>query len=146
VYLIFPIATPLFVAPYVESALGMIVLFCIVVFLFIYSNPILAVLFVFVAYELLRRSTKVITATPKVNNYVKYAQPNERIVDVEVQKQSVVVDQINANTALVSLDNQTTLEEVVVSQMAPIGKSEPTAYIASSFKPVATNIQGASLI
>jgi hypothetical protein len=147
VYVIFPIGTPIFLAPYVESAIGMIVLFCIVVFLFIYSNPILAVLFVFVAYELLRRSTKTTTSTPKATNYISYAQPPENARDTVVaasERQTLLVDQINANTSLV--EDRITLEEAVISQMAPIGKTEPTSYITSTFKPVATNVQGASPI
>jgi hypothetical protein len=141
VYLVFPIATPIIVAPYIESALGMIVLFCVVVFLFIYSNPILAVLFVFVAYELLRRSTKAIFSTPKVNNYTRLSQPAEKI------EKEVSITEVNTNTTMGNgVVDQTTLEEIVVAQMAPIGKSEPSNFITSTFKPVATTVQGASPI
>jgi hypothetical protein len=38
-----------------------------------------------------------------------------------------------------------TLEEEVVEQMAPVGKSDPSVYLSSSYKPVAENVQGASL-
>jgi uncharacterized membrane protein len=133
VYLILPIGTPALLAPYIESPLGMIVIFCITVFLFIYSNPILAVLYVFVAYELLRRSTKVIRPNPQ-SNYVQYTKPEA--------KKNVEMKEMNKDLPI----EQITLEEVVVSQMAPIGKSDNIVFTASTFKPVATNVQGASPI
>jgi hypothetical protein len=39
----------------------------------------------------------------------------------------------------------TTLEEEVVQQMAPIGKSDPGMFISTSFKPVADKVGDASL-
>ena len=133
VYVIFPIGTPAFVAPYIESPLGMIVIFCITVFLFIYSNPVLAVLYVFVAYELLRRSTKAVRPSPQ-SNYIQYTQP-------EMKKEN----ELKTMNAEIPIEN-TTLEEVVVAKMAPIGKSEPITFSAATFKPVATNVQGASML
>ena len=133
VYIIFPIGTPVFLAPYIESPLGMIVIFCITVFLFIYSNPILAVLYVFVAYELLRRSTKAIRPAPQ-SNYIQYTQP-------EVKKET----ELKKMKDELPIEN-TTLEEVIVANMAPIGKSEPITFSAATFKPVATNVQGASML
>jgi hypothetical protein len=133
VYLVLPISTPLFVAPYIESPLGMIVVFCIAVFLFIYSNPILAVLYIFVAYELLRRSTKAVGPNPQAH-YVQYTEPTvKKEVELKKMNESLPVE-------------HATLEEVVVAQMAPIGKSEAVVFTASTFKPVATNVQGASTL
>ncbi|MGA1047666.1 MAG: hypothetical protein ACO3UU_06625, partial [Minisyncoccia bacterium] len=39
----------------------------------------------------------------------------------------------------------TSLEEEVVEQMAPIGKSDISVFTASTFKPVADNVGGASM-
>ena len=39
-----------------------------------------------------------------------------------------------------------TLEEDVVAVRAPVGRSEPSVFSESSFKPVADNVGGASLI
>jgi hypothetical protein len=39
-----------------------------------------------------------------------------------------------------------TLEEQVVDKMAPIGKSEPLAFVNTGFKPVSDNLKGASFI
>lgn len=133
VYVIFPISTPAFVAPYIESPLGMIVIFCITVFLFIYSNPVLAVLYVFVAYELLRRSAKVLRPSPQ-SNYIQYTQPDvKKETELKKMKDEMPIE-------------NTTLEEVVVAKMAPIGKSELITFSAATFKPVATNVQGASML
>jgi hypothetical protein len=57
IYVIFPIPTPSSIAFLIDSSLGMIFIFCITLFLFLYTNPILAVTYIFVAYELLRRSS-----------------------------------------------------------------------------------------
>ena len=58
-YIIFPLPTPNIVASFVESPLGIILLFCITISLFIYTNPILGVIYILVDYELLRRSSLV---------------------------------------------------------------------------------------
>ena len=58
-YLIFPVSTPGELSPYIESPLGVIVLLVMIVALFLYSHPLVAVLFLFVAYTLLRRSAAV---------------------------------------------------------------------------------------
>ena len=49
-YLIFPVTTPSALSPYIESPLGLLVLFCVTIGLFVYSHPVLGVLFIFVAY------------------------------------------------------------------------------------------------
>ena len=39
------------------------------------------------------------------------------------------------------------LEEEIIHQMAPIGKSDPTTYIDTSYKPIADKvIDGATLV
>ena len=56
-YLVFQVDTPQLLIPYIDSAMGMIVIVGITLYLFLYTHPILGVLSVFVAYEVLRRST-----------------------------------------------------------------------------------------
>ena len=70
-YVIFPVPTPSLMSPYIESPLGLLVLFCIAVALFVYSNPAVGILFIFVAYTLLRRSATVKNET----HYVQYTNP-----------------------------------------------------------------------
>jgi hypothetical protein len=39
-----------------------------------------------------------------------------------------------------------TVEEEVIEVRAPIGKSEPTEYVMTTFKPVAEKLEGASVV
>ena len=125
VYLVFPINTPRFIAPYVESPLGIVCIFAITVYLFIYSHPILAILYIFVAYELLRRTSKSVV--------IKAVQhtPSQATKDKEMK-------QMNPKKA-------ETLEEEIVEKMAPVGRSDASVYVSSTYKPTAEKLVGASL-
>ena len=127
IYIVFPIDTPLQIAEYIDSALGMVFMFCITVYLFLYSNPVLGILFIFVAYEVLRRSSR---ATVRVA--IMQYTPSQPKKDAELKAMNP--------------PKETTLEEEVVSVRAPIGRSEPSVFSESSFKPIAENVGGASLI
>jgi predicted membrane protein len=158
-YIVFPVPTPTFMASYVESPLGMILILCTLVYLFVYTNPILAILFIFVGYELLRRSGKITnnkakyntiekranvnpvttptrlsddasSGTGPTNAYIQYTQPtSER--ESEMQDSNIPI-------------NQPSLEVEVVDKMAPVGKSETLSYMTTGFKPVADNLKGAA--
>jgi len=127
-YLIFPVYAPDVVANTIDSCIGMIVVFCVALFLFIYANPVVAVLFVFVAYELLRRSAQ----NKGRVAYVQYT-PSQEKRDEELVKMNRPV-------------NYKTLEENVVAQMAPIGHGSIVQYTESTFKPMADKVHGASLV
>ena len=58
-YLIFQVKTPMIVSDFVTSNLGMIIVLIITVYLFLYTNPILGIVSIFVIYELMRRSSLV---------------------------------------------------------------------------------------
>jgi hypothetical protein len=131
IYLIFPINFPASVNVYIDSSLGMIVMFCITVYLLLYKNPILAVLYVFVAYELLRRSMRT-TASSGQTAYIQYTEAGVKR-DSELKQMNAPVE-------------QRSLEEDVVAVMAPIGKSEMPSFVDASFKPVADNVKGAAPI
>jgi hypothetical protein len=125
-YIALPIQTPDFFAGLVDSSLGMLTIFVITVYLFFNVNPIVAVVYIFVAYELLRRSSNK-TGTVTIVQHT----PSQANKDSEM---------IAMNPVQV-----TTLEEEVVQQMAPIGKSDPGMFISTSFKPVADKVGDASL-
>ena len=126
IYVVFPISTPPFLAGFIESSLGMLLLFLVTVFLFFYTNPILGVIFVFVAYELLRRSSR-IGKTAIIQH-----TPSQILKDAEM--------------ASMNPPKRESLEEEIVEKMAPIGKSDMSVYTPSSFKPVAENVGTASLV
>ena len=139
IYLVLPIPTPNMLSPYIESPLGMIVIFCITVGLFLYSNPILAILYIFVGYTLLRRSAVVSAQSA----YIQYtASDAKKAAEIQKQQQTETPPQHDSQPQAGS----SILEVEVVSQMAPIGKSELAVFTPSTYSPVATNLNGASPI
>jgi len=94
-----------------------------------YTTPLLGILSVFVAYEIIRRSANGLSAKVSVVAYTP-SQPQK-------DKQMA---QMNPPT-------EKTLEEEIVQKMAPIGSLATTStYIDSSFKPVQDKITNASLL
>jgi hypothetical protein len=134
IYIVVPIPTPRVMAPYVESPLGMILIFCIIVSLFLFTHPIVAVLYLLVAYILLRRSA----APAPQSAYIQYT-PTTIERAAEIKQETVQAEPIPPQQPL-------TLEEDVVNRMAPIGKSEMPVFTPATFKPVASNVNGASSI
>jgi hypothetical protein len=127
VYVVFPISTPSFLAGFIESSLGMLLLFLVTIFLFFYTNPILGVIFIFVAYELLRRSSHISGRTAIIKH-----TPSQLKKDIEM--------------ASMNPPKRESLEEEIVEKMAPVGKSDMSIYTPSSFKPVAESVGTASLV
>ena len=125
IYVICPIPTPAWMSSYIDSSLGMLVLFGITVFLFMYCHPLLAVLYVFVVYEMIRRSTQVTGTT----SYIQFT-PSEA-------KRERAMKAMNPAPVV-------SLEEEVISSMAPIPSG--TAYMETEFKPLSENIHQASKI
>ena len=124
-YIVFPVSTPVYLAGSVDSPVTMAMMFAITIFLFVYTNPILGVLYIFVAYELLRRSS--------VSNVAMVQfTPSQRRKDVEMTKM---------NPPKVDL-----LEVEMVAKMAPIGHNEPAKYVSTNFKPVAEDVGTASFV
>ena len=129
-YLIFPIPTPAPIIPYINTSftIGVIIIFTI--YLLFYTTPILGVLSLFVAYELLHRSSNgfVLGKVPMVRH-----TPTQPKKDLQMQ---------NMNPK-----QEVTLEEDIVQSMAPIGKNTgENSFINTAFKPLQENIDGASLI
>lgn len=142
-YLVLPISTPSWMSPYIESPLGLIAIFCITVSLFLYSHPVLAVLYIFVAYTLLRRSAVVHSKT----SYVQYTNtPIERAIEIKQEIADGTPPHEEPRTVDVSIEQPVTLEEQIVMEKAPVGRSETTIFVQSTFKPVMTNIGTASVI
>jgi hypothetical protein len=128
IYLVLPIHMPQSLAPWVDSPLGMITMFVITLYLFLYTNPILGILYIFVAYELIRRSSSAMNGSAGQTTYIQYA-PSQRKRDSDLQEMNPV--------------KSTSLEEDIVEKMAPVGYSDPSTYVNSSFKPIAEDIHSA---
>ena len=58
IFLFFPFRIPSVLANAVNSGAGILVIFVIIVFLFVYAHPIVAIVYLLVAYEFIRRSGK----------------------------------------------------------------------------------------
>jgi hypothetical protein len=141
IYIIFPISTPLSIRPWIDSPIGYVSIFIITVLLFVYTSPLLGILYIFVAYELIRRSSS-FTPVRETRPMDKYAT---QYMPTHVPKP--VVSQSEKDSELRDLNPSvsSTLEEEMVQMRAPIGRSDPVKYTESSFKPVADNTLGASM-
>ena len=123
VYLVMGYKTPAAVANVVDTLIGKVAIFVIVVYLFMNYHPILAVLALFVAFDLIRRST-LTTGLDAL----------QRFVPTEEKK----VSQFSAFNQF-----PYTLEQEVVAKMAPIMQSG-SSITQASFKPLLDNLHDAS--
>jgi hypothetical protein len=127
IFIIAPISIPSFLAGIFDSSLGMLMLFVMTLFLFFYVNPILGVVFIFVSYELLRRSAQ-FTGRTAIMQYT----PSQEKKNMQMKAMNPVKSE--------------SLEEEMVNKMAPVGHSDISVYTTSTFKPVADKVGSASLV
>jgi hypothetical protein len=123
IYLIMGYKTPEPVASMIDSLVGKIIIFIIVIYMFMHCHPILAVLALLVAFDLIRRSS----AATGLDALQKFAPSEEK-----KSSQFTAFNQFPY-----------TLEQEVVKKMAPIiqtsaGMSKP------SYKPFLENDHDAS--
>ena len=123
VYLVLGFRTPDAVAGMVDTLVGRIVMFVIVIFLFLHANPLLAVLALFVAFDLMRRSS----VATGIDALQKFAPSEEK------------------RTSQFTAYNQFpyTLEQEVVAKMAPM-VSAGSSLTQASYKPMLDNLYDAS--
>jgi len=125
IYLIMGYKTPEPIANIVDTLIGKIIIFIIVIMLFIHANPILAVLALFVAFDLLRRASET-TGIDALKRYL----PTE-------EKKSSQFTAFNQYPY--------TLEQEVVKKMAPIVQNG-SSLSKASYMPVLENLHDASVI
>ncbi len=140
-YLIFPVSTPGELSPYIESPLGVIVLLVMIVALFLYSHPLVAVLFLFVAYTLLRRSAAVKPTTSYIEQTLS---SEEKMKDAKKELEMATPPHQEVRHPDLKASQPKTLEEEVVAKHSPIGVSEKISIVETSFLPVSTNVKGTS--
>ena len=123
IYLIMGYKTPEPVATVIDSIVGKIVIMLIVIYMFMYTHPILAVLALFVAFDLIRRSS----VTTGIDALKRYAPTEEK------------------KSSQFSAFNQYpyTLEQEVVKKMAPSVQSG-SSMSKPSYKPLLENLYDAS--
>jgi len=128
IYLIMGFQTPDIIANMIDNVIGKVVIILIVIYLFMYTNPILAVLSALVAFDLMRRSSVTIGLGPDGLG------PLQKYAPTEKKKMSQF-----------SAFNQFpyTLEQEVVAKMAPIVRSG-SSLTPPSYKPLLDNLHDAS--
>jgi hypothetical protein len=129
-YIVFPVPTPEGLAPYIDSPIGLVFMFVVTISLFVYTHPLLGILYIFVVYEVLRRNhhaapeSQIPLGTMQMATRVPKPLPSQSEKDAQLQS-------MNTHTG-------PSLEEEVISVRAPIGKGDlPGAMVETSFHPVA---------
>lgn len=125
IYLILGLKTPEPIANMVDSLIGKVVIIIIVIFLFMHSNPILAVLALFVAFDLIRRSSM----STGIDALERFAPSEEK-----------KLTQFSAYNQF-----PYTLEQEMVTKMTPMVHSG-MSITQSSYKPMLDNLHNASTI
>jgi hypothetical protein len=121
-YLVFQPSTPSVATPFIDNLFGTIVVISLALYIFLYMHPVLGVLGIFVAYELIRRtSTKTIAM-------VQYS-PEQPVKDMEMKRMNP--------------PKEKTLEEAMVDKMAPISDG---GVIMTDYEPVFSDVRGASMV
>ena len=115
VYLVMGFKVPEVVANLVDTMAGKVVLLLTVIYLFLHTHPVLAVIAAYVAYDLMRRSTQT-TGLSALQAYV----PTEE----KKMSQFTAFNQFPY-----------TLEQEVVAKMAPLVRSG-APLMSASYKPV----------
>ncbi len=123
VYLILGLKTPEPIANLIDTLVGKVVIILVVIYLFMHANPILAVLALLVAFDLMRRSSM----ATGIDALKKFAPSEEKKAS-----QFTAFNQFPY-----------TLEQEVVAKMAPIMKSG-FSLTQASYKPLLDNLYDAS--
>jgi ABC-type multidrug transport system fused ATPase/permease subunit len=121
IYILFDIGIPVGLAKLIDNSIGKFIIILISLSMF-YLDPITGILSLLVAYSLIKRSAKVTGSV--------YKQSEDNAEEIKMN----MLDNYN------SLPK--TLEEDVISNMAPIIKNEND--MISEFKPVLDNLNNAA--
>lgn len=116
-YLLFPVETPESMLSFANSTIGMGLVILLVLYLVLYSHPVLAIVAAVVAYEFFRRNAN---ADSKPIKRVSF-DLTQSAKDKEMKKMNP--------------PQSTSLEEDVIKNMAPL----KTGTVETSFKPVTDN-------
>jgi hypothetical protein len=126
IYIVLPIQTPTVMAGYIDSPVGYLIMFVLAIYLFNYTTPLLGIVFLFVAHQLISRTAKVVGSSAEVPRGSSQEQKDRRMV------------QMNPPATL-------TLEEEVIAKMAPTTNITDEIPNADSFLPNAPQLTGASM-
>jgi len=154
-YLVFQIKTPKFLSPWLNNPIGVVVVLLFALYVFLYTNPVLGILSIFVAYELIRRSGEIYNKelpNDLISPSSTYLTDFSRSLNKEDTNNTNVVSHGSTQMVGSSLDTPVStlvptssinLEEEVIRQMAPIGGSSSLEYVVTQFKPISENTHNA---
>ena len=164
IYFVFPIRFPSSVYLAFESIPGMIFVFCFIIYLFLYTHPILGIFALLAAYEFFYQSTSSYSPSTRNTAFLEYKhsgvtkeilQPVENTMMnlsevIENAPQTIesvpemIKNQIEHEIPGVHFkNNDMTLEEEMIQQMAP--SQPPNSYVETRFQPVSHSIGSASI-
>lgn len=140
VYLFMDREPPMYVKKVMSSKYGIALLGLLLILLICFSNPLVTILFIFAAYELVR----------KVTDEGFEEEEEEGIEDEEEDEgfEDGGEEEVDAQMALDEqfINGGDSLEENVVSEMAPVGEGSVMDYKLTKYKPVEGNLSGTSLV
>lgn len=94
-YLVFPIKTPPQLARVINTSIGILILIGITVYLFLNTHPVVAILYIFVAYELVNRS---------ITNYTESSFTSPEMSVTQTPSSSLIATDIDEPTSIPSAD------------------------------------------
>jgi len=156
VYLVIPFKTPHFLHNLFVNPIGLIILLCLAVAMFLYTPPILAIVFVLVIYELLRRdgnSDKTYHAPAYISDNTKqeYKYVSDPVFHESVESKGEIVNRptisepyVEPKRESVYLPTGDTLEEQLVSERAPVDYSHGGNIVENDFKPISERTIGSN--
>lgn len=121
-YLVFQPSTPFFLTPFIDNMFATVVIISIALYMLLCMHPVLGVIGIFAAYELIRRTS---TKTVAMMQYYD-EQPTK---DIEMKRMNP--------------PKEITLEETMVAKMAPISDG---GVIVTDYTPVSDDVRGASMV
>ena len=136
-YLIMDMETPEYGRKFLASRLGLLVMFLILVFLLIYSNPLVTILYVFAVYEFVRKTTQ--------EEFQDEEEDEDEDEDEDEEEGDELKDGEEEELLEENFETEESLEKDIVKKMAPVGVGSKTNYKATSYKPVEGKLDGTSL-
>lgn len=125
-YISFKPVSPPVLSSLIDTPIGTAVVIMLTVYMFLFTHPILGILSIFVAYELIRRNNKM---TLSMIQYTTVKQPK---IDPVIQE---IVPEPEPEEV------HATLEETVINDMAPI----PIDALGHRIEPVLESVHNASI-
>jgi len=146
IYFVLPVKTPEYLAKSVISPYSSLFFLTITILLFIYANPIVATLYIFVVYEIVRRSYQAIKVTSRSDSVPniespRYQDSKTKEVRSKVLQPKQMPKEIEEPESSFS-NGQSSLETEMVNKMSPIGRTDIDQHATNStFSPVYDKIE-----